>query len=141
VEVEERVYLSDGGPDEYVGRPDAAVLPRIGIAAPQPAASDGDGTASAPAGTMVLTAELPIPDRMHETYLEIRNVASNSVVTVIAVLSPANKRPGAGREEYETKRQRVLGTRTHLVEIDFCVAATRYQRGLWTGLRAGHLPA
>jgi len=37
---------------------------------------------------------------------------------VIEVLSPANKRPGKGREMYEEKRDQVFGSRSHLVEID-----------------------
>jgi hypothetical protein len=42
-------------------------------------------------------------------------------VTVVELLSPTNKRPGSeGRRLYEDKRRTVLGTRTHLVEIDLC---------------------
>jgi Protein of unknown function (DUF4058) len=39
-------------------------------------------------------------------------------VTSIEVLSPTNKRSGNGRDAYLSKRQRVLGSVTHLVEID-----------------------
>ncbi len=53
-----------------------------------------------------------------EGYLEIREVATKQVVTVIEVLSPTNKRFGKGRVAYEQKRREVLGSRTHLVEID-----------------------
>jgi hypothetical protein len=64
--------------------------------------------------------------RMYETsvgmvrqgYLEIREVKSQAVVTALEVLSPVNKRPGKGRQTYESKRERVLGSSTHLVEID-----------------------
>jgi len=55
---------------------------------------------------------------VREAYLEIRDMASKEVVTVIEVLSPANKRPGKGREMYEEKRDQVFGSRSHLVEID-----------------------
>jgi hypothetical protein len=34
------------------------------------------------------------------------------------VLSPTNKRPGPGRTAYEKKRQQVLGSLSHLIEID-----------------------
>ena len=51
-------------------------------------------------------------------YLEVREVATKEVVTVIEVLSPSNKRPGKGRETYEEKRREVLGSPPHLVEID-----------------------
>ena len=40
------------------------------------------------------------------------------VVTAITILSPANKRSGKGHEQYEAKRNQVLGTSIHLVEID-----------------------
>ena len=41
------------------------------------------------------------------------------VVTVIEVLSPGNKRPGSdGRREYLTKRETVLLSATHLLELD-----------------------
>ena len=37
---------------------------------------------------------------------------------VVEILSPKNKRGGEGREQYLTKRQKVLHSATHLVEID-----------------------
>ena len=37
---------------------------------------------------------------------------------MIEVLSPTNKRTGEGRIAYETKRQKILGSATNLVEID-----------------------
>ena len=43
---------------------------------------------------------------------------SGEVITVVELLSPTNKRPGEGRRKYEAKRLAVLGSRTHLVEID-----------------------
>jgi hypothetical protein len=53
-----------------------------------------------------------------ERYLEVREVATGEVVTVIEVLSPKNKRTGEGREQYLNKRQKLLSSRSHLVEID-----------------------
>lgn len=44
-------------------------------------------------------------------------MATGYVVTVIEVISPANKRAGKGRA-YETKRREVLSSPTDLVEID-----------------------
>ena len=38
--------------------------------------------------------------------------------TVVEVLSPTNKQAGDGRLEYEAKRNEILETDTHLVEID-----------------------
>jgi hypothetical protein len=40
------------------------------------------------------------------------------VITVVEILSPTNKRPGEGREQYLSKRAKVLSSTSHLVEID-----------------------
>jgi hypothetical protein len=53
-----------------------------------------------------------------ERYLEIREVGTGTVVTVGEVLSPKNKRSGEGRAKYDAKRQAVLSSTAHLVEID-----------------------
>ncbi|ASC73590.1 hypothetical protein XM38_045610 [Halomicronema hongdechloris C2206] len=51
---------------------------------------------------------LPMPLEVQEGYLEVREVATQQVITVIDVLSPANKRPGRGRDAYLYKRDLVL---------------------------------
>lgn len=61
---------------------------------------------------------LPMPVEVKERYLEIRAVKDDRVITVIELLSPANKRPGKGRDAYETKRLDILESASHLVEID-----------------------
>lgn len=76
-----------------------------------------------PASSSVLLAEpiiveVPLADTMEEAYLEIREPISGDVITAIEVLSPLNKRPGAGREKYLRKRLEIFATYTHLVEID-----------------------
>jgi Protein of unknown function (DUF4058) len=61
---------------------------------------------------------LPLTEEITERYLEIREVKTGKVVTVVEVLSPKNKRVGEGRDKYLTKRQKLLNSATHLVEID-----------------------
>ena len=107
--LEERTYLADPEALALVGRPDVAV--------------GGGGTQTtsimrerASAGSV--TVEVPVPDRVRELYLEVRSAPSGEVVTVLELLSPANKRAGKGRRLYERKRLTTLGTRTHLVELD-----------------------
>jgi hypothetical protein len=109
VSIEERTYLLEpGGGLAFSTYPDAAV---IGETAPI--------YQTATSGSEVVEVELPLPEEIRETYLEIREVADDKkVVTVIELLSPTNKRPGRGRELYEQKRLLLLGTKTHLVEID-----------------------
>jgi len=60
---------------------------------------------------------VPVPQKIHETYLEILN-AEGEVVTVIEALSPKKKRPGRGRTLYERQREAIFGSRSHFVEID-----------------------
>ncbi len=57
--------------------------------------------------------------RQRETFLEIRAVGSHDVVTVIEVITPANKYgAGHGRQEYREKQDQMLGSSASLVEID-----------------------
>ncbi|HLK55652.1 MAG TPA: DUF4058 family protein [Chthonomonadaceae bacterium] len=56
---------------------------------------------------------------VHEHYLEIRRVRGNKrVVTAIEILSPTNKRPGEGREQYLKKQREVLASDVNLLEMD-----------------------
>ena len=48
---------------------------------------------------------------------EVREAATQKVVTVIEILSPSNKR-GQGREKYLAKRQKIFASQTNLVEIN-----------------------
>jgi hypothetical protein len=67
---------------------------------------------------MPVPVTLPMPIEIRESYLAIREVASQAVITAVELLSPSNKRTRQGREIYEEKRFKVLASRTHLVEID-----------------------
>ncbi len=62
--------------------------------------------------------QIPIPWEVKEQYLEVREVATKELITVIEILSPANKRSGEGRSLYEAKRVKILTTLTNLIEID-----------------------
>ena len=65
-------------------------------------------------------------DEIHEARLEVIDRTDRSVVTVIEVLSPANKAPGSrGRASYIEKRREVMTSDSHLVEIDLLRAGTR----------------
>lgn len=116
IALEERTYLDEPGGMSLVGRLDISVV--------EPAAPTNSGRVAKQKQTngMGLPApvvvELPQSAEVKETYLEVRLAQDDDVVTVIEILSPANKRAGEGRRQYEHKRQRVLDTFTHLVEID-----------------------
>jgi hypothetical protein len=70
------------------------------------------GTITAPL-RMTTLIHSPIP---HIT-VEIRDTENRQLVTVIEILSPTNKR-GDGYDEYIEKRDRILRTTAHLIEID-----------------------
>jgi hypothetical protein len=117
VAIEERVYLAEI--HEPAGVPDAVVHARGERREPgRRNGTTGHRQEADRPGTRVLLATLPVPEEIRERYLEVRRAGTGDVVTVIEILSPSNKRSGAGRSEYLDKRRAVLGTRTSLVEID-----------------------
>jgi hypothetical protein len=64
---------------------------------------------------IVLTVQ-PVEHR--EPFVEIVHAAGNEVVTIIEVLSPANKAPGEGHRTYRRKQHELMDSSTHLIEID-----------------------
>ena len=61
----------------------------------------------------------PQTEPLTEGYIEIVDAESgNRVITVIEFLSPTNKSPGWGREEYAKKQGEVIRSGANLVEID-----------------------
>jgi hypothetical protein len=113
VVVEEAIYQTEGQDSILVGVPDVSV---------QKAQASRRGTAQESTTGVGLgqpiVVDLPMPEVIRQGYLEIQDVATREVVTVIEVLSPTNKRPGDGRRTYEAKRQTILASATNLVEID-----------------------
>lgn len=113
VRVERRVYVERVGTEpETMRRADIAVV----------AVDSGPATGrlSRDSGIMTAECELPMPIERRETYLVVRDRETMQVVTVIELLSPSNKRRnGDGRREYLTKREELLSSSTHLVELDF----------------------
>lgn len=112
VDIEQRVYIDSGlpTPADFLGKPDVVVTGRD---------VTDFGPVATLAGPAPLVAELPGLSEITERYLEIREVATGLVITVIEVLSPSNKRPNSeGRREYEAKRLKVLRSLTNLIEID-----------------------
>jgi len=115
VAVETRTYLDNTSEELLIGIPDTVVL-----SASEPSTTTSPRSPSAGAATTVKpqTVMLPMPVEIKERYLEIREASSDAVITVVEVLSPTDKRPGKGRLTYEAKRRAVLGSASHLVEID-----------------------
>jgi len=72
--------------------------------------------AMAEADTPVVLSIPPVEHR--EPFVEIVHTAGGEVITVIEVLSPANKMAGEGHRLYRRKQQEILDSPAHLVEID-----------------------
>lgn len=111
VAIECRVYMAvlatEAG--ELVGKPDVMLIAggRLQEATVEYRTAPGP-----------IVVELPALQEVVERYLEIREVMSGEVITVIELLSPGNKLSTQGRQQYEEKRAAVLASRTNLVEID-----------------------
>lgn len=123
VAMEQRNYLAVASSDDSIGEPDLII------------SIDNPSAVQSAAPTMTATVEplvgeLPMAENVRERYLEIRAVETKEVVTVIEILSPTNKRAGDGREQYETKRAEILGSRTNLIEIDLLRAGRPMPMGI-----------
>lgn len=119
VGVERRAYLLKADDVAFIGRPDIAVVPHPHpqpVPRPTPLAEIG-----------ILEVDVPMADEVEESFLEIREVLTGKLVTILELLSPVNKLHTKGRNEYEEKRASVFRTRTNLVEIDLLRAGEPMQ--------------
>lgn len=118
VRVEERVYVA--GPDDETRLqriPDVHV-----VAAPK----HGGALKAAPAGSVAvleradpIEVQVELEEEVREARLNVISRDDRSIVAVIEVISPANRTVGAvGRGNYLQKRQEVIDSESHLVEID-----------------------
>ena len=108
-------------PPEGVDIEAADLIPDVSVSESGAAVYAGReaGIAAAPLRLATVIAA-PIP---HIT-IEVRDVAERRLVTAIEVLSPSNKR-GRSRDEYLQKRQRLLRSLSHLMEIDLLRSGRR----------------
>lgn len=109
VGLERRTYLLRPDDVVLIGKPDIAVVERW---------PSSPMLASAIAGVAFLEVDVPLNDEVGENFLEVHEVETGRLVTLLELLSPANKLHHQGRAEYEDKRGHVFRTRTNLVEID-----------------------
>jgi hypothetical protein len=118
IAIERRTYLALLTTDEYLfaGKPDVLIVSPVKETFSNTVLSTTK--AAVTAGVMPQVVELPMPEEVVERYLEVRDVMSGDVITVIEILSPTNKLTRQGREKYEQKRFQVLSSSTHLVEVD-----------------------
>lgn len=109
--LEERVYLEG---------PERIIVPDVHL-------QEAPSSAGSSASRLAAVAE-PLDEPLHvtldvlevrEPFLEIIDLQENKrVITVIELLSPANKSEGVGRIEYLRKQREILKSTANLVEID-----------------------
>ena len=85
------------------------------------AASTSITPAEAPTEILPIIFTQP-PVEHREPFVEIIHAAGEEIVTVIEILSPANKTVSEGRDQYLQKQRQILGSQAHLVEIDLLAA-------------------
>jgi Protein of unknown function (DUF4058) len=116
VRIEERIYVEYAPED-----PEHLIIPDIAVAEVENALAPVTGSAAT--ATAVVAAPVlrtvPMPQRRQEAFLTVRERTDMTVITVIEVLSPTNKRAHSdGRRKYLRKRGHVLLSPAHLVELD-----------------------
>jgi hypothetical protein len=117
VRVERRIYVEhpdyDDSGERHIRKPDVSVL--LGAEpASMPQSAGATATLAAPVECLI-----PMPEERRESFLKIHETETREVVTVLELLSPSNKRRGGdGWREYLQKRDEVLRSGTHLVELD-----------------------
>lgn len=120
--MQERIVLEALPPSRTTFYPDVHVVEEPLRRESAGGVAVAEAVAEAPAPP-AMAAE-PILVRYHqrppvEGFIEILDATSGDrVVTVIEFLSPWNKRPGPGQDEYLRKQRQLLEARTSLVEID-----------------------
>ncbi|NJO81545.1 MAG: DUF4058 family protein, partial [Blastochloris sp.] len=113
VSIEERVYISDDDAPEsrQTIAPDVYVIER-----PRPHDAQRETAAVATPPTIIeRLSEREVRDR----FLAVYDRRSRELVTILEILSPRNKAGRSrGRNEFMAKREAVLTTNTHWIEID-----------------------
>jgi hypothetical protein len=121
VAIEKRTYLSSSDDSVLVGIPDTTIFTRqSGLRSAQPNSPIDSGQSRVTFATSnnPIQVMVPLPEEVRESYLEIREGKTGTVIAVVELLSPKNKRAAEGRIAYTRKRQQVLASITHLIEID-----------------------
>lgn len=116
--------------DRYVWlqEPDTETRRRLGK--PDAFIVGGAGGQAVPS-TVAAPVEIVLPSLTEKgsPYLKLIDRANRRLVTVLELLSPANKAPGKDREAYLLKRSEYLATGVNLVELDLL---RKGERPPWT---------
>ncbi len=99
-------------------RPDTSVLLPLDSVAEMPATVATIALAPAPVVRVITEVVTSRVVRIYKT-------KTSELVTSVEILSPYNKRPYGGLEEYQQKRSQLLKSAVHLVEIDLLRGGVR----------------
>lgn len=113
VDFQDYVYLTDEGEEG-----DIRAAPDVWFAETQPAPHGAPVTTTGVALATPTVLTMPAMKKVRQPFLLIRTKDGRDVVTVLELLSPWNKAFSEGRAEYLRKRQELLKTGAHLVELD-----------------------
>jgi hypothetical protein len=108
--VDRYVWVQEPQTDEYkrLGKPDVFLT--------------GEGKSQAPpaAAAVVAPVEITLPSQTDKgiPYVKLVDRSHRRLVTVIELLSPANKAPGKDREAYLMKQREYLASDVNVVEMD-----------------------
>lgn len=109
--VSEIYFLSE--PEEEITPGQKSLIPDLGIQEYQ----KGPLTESTAESRGPVQVKTVLPQKTRKSRLLIRDVEKKRVVTVLEILSPANKNL-PGRKQYLNKRRKILLSDANLVEID-----------------------
>jgi len=127
--IEERINLVELPAEESrLFRADVAVS-AVGDSTGHPSTGAEYAKSAGVATVEPVTIPLIFYEEVHESKLHILHRAEQRLVTVIELLSPTNK-SGEGFLLYKSKRNAILSSRVHLVEIDLLVGGQRVQLSL-----------
>ena len=100
-------------------KPDVAVL-RDRLSETKPWESGGIATIKP------ITRSLPTYEEVKESWIEIIHRPRHQLVAVLELLSPWNKAPNVGRDEYLAKRTKIIRQPVHLIELDLLLGEGTY---------------
>jgi hypothetical protein len=114
----QRVVVAAPDPVEF---PSQTRFPDVGVYTP----SSGEAGGQSALLVSPLVMKYAAPEEQPQTFLEIRDVAEQRLVTALEVLSPTNKR-GSGLADFSRKRQELLHGEAHYIEIDLLRIGQRF---------------
>ncbi len=114
VKIEEHRFIHEPSAEKrrQIGRADVSLRP----ASPSKRGEFGAGSMLAEAPCqLVLSTDFEVE---RYEFIEIYDRKNRELVAALEVLSPANKDPGGDRQQYLVKRQGILRSTAHFIEID-----------------------